>query len=149
VHSDAEWRALVGAMGSPEWATDERFDTVEGRLTHQDDLDARIGEWTRGFERHALMETLQAAGVEAGAVQDMADLQVDPQLAHRGHFENLHHEFLGDCRFERSGFRLSGGEAGYDRPAPLLGEHNQEILGDLLGLSDGRIQELIEKEVVV
>ena len=84
---DDGWGALVAAMGDPEWARDPRFASAPGRLAAQDDLDPRLGDWTRQHEAEPLMVRLQAAGVAAGVVQSFADLNRDPQLAHRGHFE--------------------------------------------------------------
>lgn len=79
-------------------------------------------------------ETLQAAGVEAVPVQDFGDLHSDPQLAHRGHFVGLTHPFLGPGLYERNGFRLSDAVGGYDRPGPTLGQDQDWVLGELLGL---------------
>jgi benzylsuccinate CoA-transferase BbsF subunit len=148
VFSEDEWRRLVSAMGEPEWAGQEQFTTHSQRLVNQADLDARIGAWTRDHDAHELMERLQAEGVEAGVVQNAADLQTDPQLAHRGHFERLRHEFLGELAFERCGFRISDAPGGYQTPGPKLGEHNDYILSQVLGLSSERIEELISNEVV-
>jgi benzylsuccinate CoA-transferase BbsF subunit len=114
----------------------------------EDELDAELAEWTRGWAPHALMARLQEAGVEACAVQSFADLQDDPQLESRGHWVEALHAHLGRLRFERSGFRLSEGSGAIERPGPLLGEHNREILSDLVGYSDAEIDRLIEEKVV-
>jgi len=143
VSSDAEWRTLVKEMGEPAWAGQERFAQLEGRLAHHQELDQQIGEWTRTFDPHELMRRLQEAGVEAGAVQDFSDLLADPQLAHRGHWVPLRHVHLGELRFERSGFRLSGGSGGFQRPGPNLGEHNDAILREILGLTGEQIEQLV------
>jgi crotonobetainyl-CoA:carnitine CoA-transferase CaiB-like acyl-CoA transferase len=135
VWSDAEWRSLARAMGDPPWARDARFDANAGRLAHADEVERRLAEWTRGFEPHALMERLQARGLEACAVQSFADLLEDPQLAWRGHWVPLRHVHLGELPFERSGFRLSGGSGRLRSPGPNLGEHDDAVLGELLGLS--------------
>jgi crotonobetainyl-CoA:carnitine CoA-transferase CaiB-like acyl-CoA transferase len=79
-------------------------------------------------------ETLQAVGIEAVPVQDFADLHTDPQIAHRGHFVPLTHPFLGAGLYERNGFRLSDAPGGYDRPGPTLGQDQDWVLGELLGL---------------
>ena len=149
VWSDADWALLVRAMGDPAWARDLRYATSAGRLAHQDELDAELAAWTRGFEPHALMRTLQAAGVEAGAVQTFADLLEDPQLAHRHHFVPIRHVHLGELPFERAGFRLSGGSGALSLPGPNLGEHTRALLGELLGLSDAETLNLVAEEVAV
>lgn len=137
VFHDSEWRALTEQMG-----------VSLSRDLAEDEIDAAIAKWTREWDPHALMARLQEAGVEACAVQNFADLQADPQLASRGHWVDVEHAYLGRLRFERSGFRLSEGSGAVERPGPLLGEHNREILSQLLGYSDEEIDRLIEEKVV-
>ena len=141
VRSDAEWGALVRAMGAPGWARD-------GRFADPDALDRRIGEWTSAFDAHELMARLQQAGVAAGAVQSFQDLLDDPQLAWRGHWQTLRHAHLGEMPFERSGFRLSESAGALRAPGPNLGEHNQAVLGGILGLGSNEIARLVADEVV-
>jgi len=149
VWDDADWAALVRAMGEPAFARDARFATHASRLASQDALDAELAAWTRGFEAHALMRTLQAAGVEAGAVQTLADLLEDPQLAHRGHFVPLRHVHLGTLPFERAGFRLSGGSGALRTPGPNLGEHTAALFSELFGVAPSEIARLVAEEVAV
>jgi benzylsuccinate CoA-transferase BbsF subunit len=148
VHSDDEWAALVRAMEMPEWACDRKLRTHAGRLAQEAEIDKKLAAWTADYDPHELMTKLQAAGVEAGVVQNNADLAEDPQLAHREHFVRLDHEVLGELAFERSGFRISDAPGGYEIPGPQLGEHNQEILGEVLGLDAEEIDRLIADEVV-
>jgi len=142
VEDDAQWQALRAELGDPDWARDSALEGVEGRLAARETLDARLGEWTRGFEPFALMERLQAAGVPAGVVQSEADLLADPQLAHRGHWIPTKHAHLGELLVERAGFRLSDAEGGFERPGPLLGEHTDPILREILGLSEAEVETL-------
>src|SRR5205085_7413176 len=100
-----------------------------------------IAGWTRARARSAVASQLQAAGIEAVPVHDFGDLHDDPQLAHRGHFVPLVHPFLGDGLYERNGFRAAT-PAGYDRPGPTLGQDNDLVLRDILGLTDGEIDAL-------
>jgi benzylsuccinate CoA-transferase BbsF subunit len=148
VLSDDEWQALVRAMGSPPRTADARFATLAGRLAHQDELDETLAGWTRGFEAYALMDRLQAAGVRAGVVQDFEDLLRDPQLAARGHFRRLRHAHLGELDFELSGLRLESHPPRLERPGPDLGEHDAEVLGDILGLGADEIERLVRDGVV-
>jgi benzylsuccinate CoA-transferase BbsF subunit len=148
VEDDDAWRALAAALGDPDWTRDPALASVEGRLAAESQIDARLAAFTREHDALALAERLQAAGVPAGPVQTFADLLDDPQLAHRGHFVPLRHVHLGEMPFERSGFRLSASPGGYERPGPNLGEHNREVLGGVLGLSDGEIDDLTARDVV-
>jgi crotonobetainyl-CoA:carnitine CoA-transferase CaiB-like acyl-CoA transferase len=141
--TEAEWRALVAAMGSPAWAADARFATNAGRVAHEDELDACIAAWTAEREPYDVMYTLQEAGVPAGVVQHAGDKQeCDPQLRARGFYPEIEHAELGRHAFEgmpvtatRTPWRLRA-------PAPLLGEHIPDVYGGLLGLSDAEIAEL-------
>jgi crotonobetainyl-CoA:carnitine CoA-transferase CaiB-like acyl-CoA transferase len=96
---------------------------------------ADLEAWT--VERDALdvATQLQAIGIEAVPVQDFADVDGDPQVAHRDHFIELPHPELGPGKYERNGFRISGSPSGYDRSGPTLGQDNDWVLGDILGLS--------------
>jgi crotonobetainyl-CoA:carnitine CoA-transferase CaiB-like acyl-CoA transferase len=112
--SDQEWQNLVGVMGSPAWATDPKFNTLQGRIEHQETLDRGIERWTQTLEKYALMEKCQAAGVRAMALQ---------------------HPLLGQYKIQGIPFKLSKSPAEISRPAPLIGQHTREVLTELLGLS--------------
>lgn len=149
VFEDAEWEALVTAMGKPEWALTPEMSTLEGRLARQDELDRRIGEWTREREPHALMRDLQADGVRAGVVQNAQDLnEFDPQLAERGIFFELDHPVIGPARFEGSPMIFSGMKQVNWRSGPLLGEDTRYVLKDILEVEDDEIESLYAEGVV-
>jgi benzylsuccinate CoA-transferase BbsF subunit len=143
VGSDAEWRALVQALGDPEWTQERRFATILGRRRHAAELAERLATWTRIRTPREAMHALQAAGVPAGAVQTCDELHDDPQLAHRGHFRRLRHPEIGEHAYDSPAFRLSRTPAVLSRPGPLLGQHNELVLKDLLGYSDDEIAELV------
>ncbi len=148
VFSDPEWRLLRRVMGDPPFAQDPRFDHAEGRIAHREELDEQLASWTRGFPAHELMERLQRAGVEAGAVQGFDDLLRDPQLAHRGHFRALRHVHLGELQFENYGIRIEGSDPRLETPGPNLGEHNDEVLRGMLGYSDEDVRRLTEADAL-
>jgi benzylsuccinate CoA-transferase BbsF subunit len=140
---ERQWAALVEAMGSPDWARSPEFATNAARLAHQDALDERIGAWTRLFDPIDLMLLLQGKGVPAGAVQTIADrMERDPQLAARGFYPEADHPELGRHRFEGVPMQMSRSQWRAERGAPLLGEHNEAALGELLGLSEDEVLEL-------
>lgn len=149
VFSDEEWTALVTAMGEPGWASDPRFATGESRGNHHDELDKLLADWTRARDKHDIMHQLQAAGVTAGAVQNPRDLcERDPQIRERGTFFELDHPVIGPALFEGSPIRFSTTEQENWRSAPLLGEDNDYVYKQLLGLSDPEIAELSEAGVI-
>lgn len=149
VFDDSEWQALVTAMGAPGWATDPKFATQQSRFEHQDELDRHLAEWTRDKDRHELMHRLQAAGVRAGAVQDARDLtESDPQIAHHGTFFELDHPVIGTAKFEGQPFRALHLQPDNWRSAPLLGEDNHYVFGQILGMADDEIAALAEEGVI-
>lgn len=93
-----------------------------------------VGAWTGTRTRQKVAETLQAAGIEAVPVEDFGDVHADPQVAHRHHFVPLTHPFMGDGLYEHNGFRLSDAASGYDRPGPTLGQDQDWVLSEVLGL---------------
>ncbi|GAA2454397.1 hypothetical protein GCM10010191_86610 [Actinomadura vinacea] len=147
VFDDEEWRALVAAMGDPPWAADPRF--AAARHEHQDELDRHIAEWTRSRTPHEVMELLQERGVRAGAAQHAGDLnETDPQIAHRGTFFEMDHPVIGPARFEGSPVRFSRTAQDDWRSAPLLGEDNEYVYTEILGLSADEVRELADAGVI-
>jgi benzylsuccinate CoA-transferase BbsF subunit len=148
VHSDEEWRLLRREMGNPPFGQDPRFDTRAGRLEHADELDGYVGRWTAQHDAQELMEALQEAGIEAGALQRMDELLEDPQLAHREHFRRLEHVHLGELAFETYGIRLAESPPVIETPGPNLGEHTEAVLARLLGYAPDEIARLAAKGVL-
>jgi crotonobetainyl-CoA:carnitine CoA-transferase CaiB-like acyl-CoA transferase len=135
VRDDVAWRALAGVLGDPPWAHESTLSTLAGRLARQEELDLRIAACTCEREAESLMNELQAAGVEAGMVQNFHDLLGDPQLAHRQHFVRVAHPRLGELALERAGFRISGSPGDLRTPGPDLGADTMSVLTEVLGLS--------------
>lgn len=138
VAGDQEWRALCRVIGRPELAEDPCFATLPARKEHEDEIDAILSVWTAEQRGEDVMHRLQGAGVAAGVVQNARDMFADPQLAARGHYRTVVHAETGETRYDGPPFTLS--ESPLDvRPAPLLGEHNDYVFRDLLGLTDDEI----------
>ncbi len=128
--TDDEWARLAHLVGvvRPEWAM------LPGRLEHVDEVEATVAAWTTDCPAIEVAEELQGAGIEAVPVSDFADASADAQLRHRDHFIPLEHPIIGPGEYERNGFRLSDAPSGYHRPTPLLGEDEEYVLGEILGL---------------
>ena len=135
-YSDNEWRQLVDVMGSPGWATGEKFATLEGRLEHQEEMDQGIEAWTRTLGKYEIMERCQAAGVPAMPVQSSQDrVENDAQLRHREMYRDANHPALGTWPLQNAPFKMSETPANNSRPGPLIGGHNKEVFQGLLGIS--------------
>jgi benzylsuccinate CoA-transferase BbsF subunit len=146
VSSDAEWAALSKVMGTPTWAQDARFDSIQDRWHNRHDLDQQIAAWTATHDDKVLLQLLQAQGVCAGAVLTAADLVDDPHLKQRGFLQEL--ERAGGHRaFARRPFRMSERPMGIEHVADL-GEHNEQVLREVAELSDEEIQALVRDGVI-
>jgi len=148
VFHDSEWQGLCGSMGHPAWSKEPRFATLASRKEHEDDLERLISPWTMSFERDNLVDLLQAAGVPSGPVYDASDLvDGDPHLRERRCFARLTHPTIGECNHPTPPARLSATPAQV-RTSPCLGEHNEYVLTEMLGISDDEYVELLTEGVL-
>jgi len=149
VFGDDEWRDFAGLVGDADWIRDPRFATRDGRVAHAADLDAHVAGWTRELDADDAMKRLQASGVAAGRVADAADLCArDPQLAARGQFVDVPTPEGRSVRLDGPGFLLSDTPPAVRGPGPLLGEHTDDVLANILGLSHDDIAALRGVDVV-
>lgn len=146
--SEEEWRGLCRALGNPPWTEEERFSTAQCRLENQDELDKLIEEWTSHHDNYEVMHILQKEGVAAGPVMDQRDAYHDPQLLSRGFFEIVSHREAGTHVYPGILWKMANAPLGIRRPPPCLGEHNDYVFKQVIGLSDGEIAEL-EKEQLI
>jgi crotonobetainyl-CoA:carnitine CoA-transferase CaiB-like acyl-CoA transferase len=136
-------------MGSPAWAGEERFATLLGRKRNEDELEALLSEWTRTLPAESIADRLQAAGVPAGVVQSAEDvLDNDPQVQARGFYVYLDHPETGRAAYDGPHFRLEETPGVLRTPAPLLGQHNDHVLNELLGVREERTADLLVNQVV-
>ncbi|MGH9208969.1 MAG: CaiB/BaiF CoA transferase family protein, partial [Acidimicrobiales bacterium] len=140
VWNDDEWSRLADLIG----VSDPSLDTLAARLERVDEVEQLVSQWTRGRDGGESAAMLQSMGIEAVPVQDFGDVYADPQLASRDHFQMLTHPFMGEGPYERNGFRLSQAPAGYWRSGPTLGQDNELVLGELLGMQRDEIDDLAE-----
>ena len=148
VTTDAQWRALCVEMNRGELGDDSRFSTAEARRDQRGRIDEVVREWTRDKSARDLMVRLQEAGVPAGVVQSQADLWEDPQIAHRGFFQWLEHAECGLMPYDGLSYHLSKTPGALRMPQALIGQHNFEILGEILGLDDSAVVQLLEQGVL-
>ena len=148
VFSDDEWRGFKRALGNPPWAEDKRFATLSGRLENADELDKLVERWTREHTAEEVMALLQREGVAAGVVQDASDLASDPQLKARDFFIELDHPELGRTISDATPIKLSDTPARYSRAAPVAGQDNEYVYGELLGMSEDEIAELRQQGII-
>jgi benzylsuccinate CoA-transferase BbsF subunit len=148
VASDAQWSALCRAMGNPPWTADERFSDQLNRWLNQDELDPLIEQWTRTRDCYEVMHTIQAAGGAAGAVLDNRDFPLDPHVKVRDFFWIATRPETGTRPCYGSWQKMSRTPPTLRRASPTLGEHNEEILTELLGLSKREIDDLASEKII-
>jgi formyl-CoA transferase len=141
------WRALCHAMEQPELSDDPRFATPKARAKNNEELTAILNEWTGRRTKHEVMKILGGAGVPCGAVMDTVELLNDPHLRERQMIVDIEHPARGKMSMPGCAVKLE------DSPvtvvsAPLLGQHNGEVYGQLLGLGAQQLAELKERGVI-
>jgi crotonobetainyl-CoA:carnitine CoA-transferase CaiB-like acyl-CoA transferase len=149
VQNDAQWLGLRRALGDPSWAADAALDTAEGRRAAHDAIDREIGTWAETRSAEEATAALLAEGVPASVLTNAHFLMPNPQLEHRGFFFTREHPVTGPTRYPGFPARfpaLAG--TSLERPAPTLGQHNDEILGGELGKSEAELERLREAKVI-
>ena len=142
VGTQDEWAALCNVMGNPDWTNDEKFVDQVSRHRRQKELDAHVAEWTKTRDRFELFHQLQAAGVAAGPVQDEADAFACPQLGDRGFFEELTGPDTGTRSYPGLIFNMSKTPNNLRRHPVGLGQDNEYVYKEIIGVSDAEYAEL-------
>jgi benzylsuccinate CoA-transferase BbsF subunit len=148
VSTDEEWQAFCQVSGTPEWTRDARFATQLERLNHAEELDHLVEGWTVQQEAEEAMEKLQKAGVSAGVVQNCLDLHQDSRLAAWDFFHYLEHKEMGPAPYEGLQFRLSKTPGELRSAAPVMGQHNEYVFKEILGMGEEEINKLTEEKVI-
>lgn len=145
--NDRDWQALKAVVDDPK-LDDPVLDDLAGRLGDQDRVDDALSSWTEDLVRWSVAEELQAAGVPAAAVRRPAErIDGDIATASWGLWPMVDHPEMGGVRVDGQPVHLSETDWSIGRATPTLGQHNRYVLGDLLGLSDGEIDDLADQGV--
>jgi len=147
---DADWVALVGAMGEPGWAADPALATAEARHARVAEVEQGVAAWTQTQTREAVASTCQAHGVPAGEMLTTMETTENAHYVARGFpVEISHPGLLNETQlFDGPGFQGSRMTPAIIRPAPLVGEHTREICRDLLGMEEAEIERLVSDVVL-
>jgi crotonobetainyl-CoA:carnitine CoA-transferase CaiB-like acyl-CoA transferase len=150
VRSDAEWQALCRVIHRPDLAEDPVLATADGRRAEEDRIEVAIRHWTSTVRPDLAMVTLQDAGVPAGTARLPLDLAGDPHLLKVGHWQAVTKPLMGPHLLPSVAYREGDAKLPYPitRLAPTLGQHNAEVLRDVLGLSEADIEELRAAEII-
>ncbi|MBI4611168.1 MAG: CoA transferase [Candidatus Rokubacteria bacterium] len=140
--TEAEWRALCEVMGDPPWCREARFRDLERRRQNREALDRLIAGWTRDLAPSDVASRCQSVGVSAAPVLGLEAHTSHPYFLARGTVASVAHPALGSLALYTSPITLGVTPGQFVRPAPCLGEDNERIFGDLLGLAPDEIERL-------
>jgi benzylsuccinate CoA-transferase BbsF subunit len=147
VSNDEDWEALCQTVGNPKWTKEERFSAQFSRWQNQDELDRLIEEWTINYTHYEVMEILQRAGVAAVSSFSNEDLFNDPHCREREYLVTVQHTEVGQLYALAPPWKLSVTPGRVTGPSPVLGEHNEHVFGELLGMSQDEIARLEDEGV--
>ena len=148
IFTNDEWERFCKAIGSPPWTKDSKFLDVLSRLRNVDELDRLVEEWTMEHEPLDVMNTLQAAGISAGVCLRPAETLTDPQLQWLNAFVEVDHPVAGKRIYPNTPFKMSDVKLPPSTPAPILGQHTEEICRELFKMSESQINQLKEEGVL-
>ena len=146
--NDKLFHLLCELMGSPELESDPRFCTNVKRVEFHADLKPILEAWLANYDTETAVQMILDAGVPAGPIYDIDQVTKDPHIAGaREMFVEMEHPVAGKLTITGNQIKLSGTPVKFRTPAPLLGQHTDEILKDFLGMDESEIQTLREKNV--
>lgn len=148
VATEDEWRTLATAAGHADWLTDTRFARADTRWQNRRELDEQIGAWTRERTKEEVADLLQRAGVAAFASYTARDIAEDPHLNQRGVIQSKAGPSGESRKVVGPPWRFSRTPGTLERWTPRLGEHNEYVFGELLGLERAEIEELVRTKVI-
>ena len=132
---DQQWKGLMKMMGNPDWSKEERFKDEQGRAENAGELNAHLLEWAKDRTCEEIYHAGQASNCPMGIVYSTKNLFESPHLNAREFFVEIDHPEAGRIKYPGSAYRLSETPTSWERPAPLLGEHNDEVYTGLLSYS--------------
>jgi crotonobetainyl-CoA:carnitine CoA-transferase CaiB-like acyl-CoA transferase len=140
VRGDVDWRALCRAMDDADLAADATLATAAGRVTHRERVEARVADWLSRQSAGEAMETLQQHGVPAAAMLRVSELPAFGYYEEQRSFRDTTHPEISQSFFLENAPVHSGHLLDPpDRPAPVMGQHNGEVIGEWLGLEPEEI----------
>jgi crotonobetainyl-CoA:carnitine CoA-transferase CaiB-like acyl-CoA transferase len=143
-----QWESFLVAMGHPEAADDQRFASVRARREHYAEWEELVTGWVRATTRARLVEVFRVTGISAAPVQTLAEVVEDSHLHDRGAFVEVDDPHAGSVKMLRPWIRFSDTPSAIASSAPEIGQHNAEVYGELLGISDAELKELQDEGVI-
>jgi crotonobetainyl-CoA:carnitine CoA-transferase CaiB-like acyl-CoA transferase len=149
--AESHWASLLKAMGREDLLEDKRYKSLDFRMANADEVDALVESWTKTKSKHEVVEICKKNGVATGAVATIPEVLADPQLKFRGMIADLYHPEFGKVKGAVAHdipVRMSESKGCFDKPAPYLGAHNEEIYCGLLGFSPEQVKQLKADKII-
>jgi crotonobetainyl-CoA:carnitine CoA-transferase CaiB-like acyl-CoA transferase len=148
VVTEAHFQNLLKAMGREDLSGDPRFATNAARVTHIEETDALVAEWTRTLGKMEVFARTKEYRIPCAPVRNPVEVMNDPHMHGRGMLEHIDHPELGPIVVPTTPLRLHGAATAPAGPSPTIGQHNAEIYGGWLGLAATEIEELRKEGVI-
>jgi crotonobetainyl-CoA:carnitine CoA-transferase CaiB-like acyl-CoA transferase len=142
---DEHWHRFCRAIGRPEWASDPEYRTKRQRWEKKLILAEEIEKWAANYTVREAGEILDRERVANSPILNIQQVVDDPHLNARGYFVEVEHPIIGKAKIPGIPFKLSETPGEVERPSPLVGEHNELILGKYLGISSAEVKQLKEE----
>ena len=146
-NGDSIFKRLMSCAGRDDLANDSRLAHNAGRVEHEAEIDVAISEWTSSLTAEEVLGALEQANVPSGPIYSVVDMFEDPHYQARGLFEEIDH-VEGKLSVPAIHPKLTDTPGRTDTGGPSLGEHNEEILRDVLGMDADQIEQLKASEVI-
>jgi len=147
-NQDTVFGRLAKAMGQPELAENERYATHIARGTVQKELDDLISEWTKTIESGDLEKLMEEHGIPSGRIYTPADMLEDAHFKAREAIVSTMHPTFGELKMQNVAPKLSKTPGNIRRPGPELGQHNEEIYGEVLAMTAEQMAELSNRGII-
>jgi crotonobetainyl-CoA:carnitine CoA-transferase CaiB-like acyl-CoA transferase len=148
IGNDSQFARFAALIGKPAWASDARYAKNPDRVAHRETLDAEISQVLSTDDAQFWLAKLTETGIPCGRINSVAQALSDPHTIAREMVRTVQHPTAGAVKMLGIPFRFSATPASIRRPPPLLGQHTEQILRDVLQLSDARIAELRSAKVI-
>jgi benzylsuccinate CoA-transferase BbsF subunit len=148
IATEEEWQAFCKVLGNPAWTGDEKFSDAYNRWENQDELDRLVTEWTVNYTHYEITEMLQKVGIAAMPSFNNQELFSDPHFKERKLAVEVEHPVMGKQVVLGPPWRLSETPAEVTKASPVIGESDEYVFGELLGLPSNEIKQLIAEQVI-
>jgi crotonobetainyl-CoA:carnitine CoA-transferase CaiB-like acyl-CoA transferase len=148
VVTETHWQNLLKAMGREDLAQDKRFLTNPDRTANMAETEALVTEWTSALDKMEVVAVAKKYRVPAAPVRNAVEVMNDPHMHQRGMLQRIDHPSLGPIIVPNTPLRLHGADPVQPIPSPRLGQHNQEVYGEWLGLGGEAVEELRRDGVI-